>query len=290
MNYRHAYHAGNFGDVLKHVVLIHVLRHMVLKPSPFRVIDVHAGRGLYDLASEEAAKTGEWREGVGCFFEDGSANEPLPEALANYVAVVRSFNPAGGLSAYPGSPAIARAALRVGDTLVANELNPEDNRALARRFAKDAQVRVMAVDAYTALKSLLPPKERRAVVLIDPPFEEAGEFDRMVKGLGEALRRFKTGVYLLWYPIKDIKPIEKFHRRVREAVAAPVLAVEFLLRRANNPERLNGAGMLIVNPPFTLEPALEAAGDVLRRRLTDDRAAGFRFQWLVSEQDLNADS
>ena len=213
MNYRHAYHAGNFADVLKHVVLALVIDYLKRKDAPFRVIDTHAGIGRYALTSSEAAKTGEWRQGIGRLI--GADAEQLPsevaQAMAPYLDAVRAANAPGELAVYPGSPLIARHLMRASDLLVANELHPEDAAALRATLGRDRRIKLITLDAWTALKSLLPPKERRGVVLIDPPFEEEGELARMVEGLDQALRRFRTGVYLAWYPIKDRKPIERFH-------------------------------------------------------------------------------
>lgn len=277
MNYRHAYHAGSFADVLKHIVLTLVLRHLVQKPTPFRIIDLHAGMGLYDLTSEEAAKTGEWQQGIAKLF---TASEGLTMEFEPYMSVVRAFNADSGMSKYPGSPLIARTFLRPGDVLIANELHPEDNSRLAAHFSRDKQVRVMALDAWTAIKALLPPKERRGLVLIDPPFEEPDELQRMIRGLEEGLSRFANGIYLLWYPIKDHKPIDRFKRQVAALCPAPVLSCEVLLHPPSNPYRLNGAGMLIVNPPFTMHASMNNLAPTLLRRISNDPAATCPITWL----------
>ncbi len=189
MNYRHAYHAGNFADVVKHAVLALVIEHLKLKPAPFRVIDTHAGIGVYDLTSEAAQKTGEWREGIGRLMA-AKLSPAAAEVLAPYLDIVRRLNPGGALVRYPGSPLLARELMRADDRLVVNELHPEDQDELKRHFAHDPQVRVMALDAWTALKALLPPPERRGVMLIDPAFEQTGELDaprRRIEGSGAPL-------------------------------------------------------------------------------------------------------
>ncbi len=172
--------------------------------------------GLYELGGEHAEKTGEWKEGIGRIF---GAELPLPvaEILAPYLSVIADENAGGKLERYPGSPLIARRLLRRGDTLIANELHEDDGAELRQLFARDPQTKVMALDGWTALKSLLPPKERRGVVLIDPPFEEAGEFERIVEGLANAARRFATGTFVIWYPIKDARAVARFHRELAQA-------------------------------------------------------------------------
>jgi len=258
MNYRHAYHAGNFADVLKHAVLALVIEHLKSKPAPFRVIDTHAGIGLYDLSSEAALKTGEWRAGIGRVI-DADLPADAAAVLAPYLAVVRAVNGAGALNRYPGSPLIARRLMRACDRLVVNELHPEDHAELAALFARDAETKVLSLDGWTALKSLLPPRERRGVVLVDPAFEEEGELDRLVEGLQEAVRRFSTGTFLLWYPIKDVKAVAAFRRKIAALELPKVLAVELMIRGAEDAQRLNGAGLIVVNAPHTLQANLKVA-------------------------------
>jgi 23S rRNA (adenine2030-N6)-methyltransferase len=278
MNYRHAYHAGNFADVLKHAVLALVIEHLKQKPTPFRVIDTHAGVGVYDLTDEAAEKTGEWREGIGRLL-DADLPADAAAALAPYLGVVRALNGEGGkggmLTRYPGSPLLARRLMRAGDRLVVNELHAEDQIALKRLFARDAQVKVLALDGWVALKSLLPPKERRGVILVDPPFEEAGEMDRLLRGLQDAARRFATGTILLWHPIKDLKPILAFRRRVAELELPKVLFVELMIRRPSDASRLNGAGLIVVNAPFALAPKLQVLLPHLALKLAQGEGAAF---------------
>jgi 23S rRNA (adenine2030-N6)-methyltransferase len=280
MNYRHAYHAGNFADVLKHVTLALVIDYLKRKEGPFRVIDTHAGSGRYGLDSEQATKTGEWRHGIGRVL--GPDAKPLPsnvaKVMAPYLEAVRAENPSEGLAVYPGSPLIARRLLRAGDALVANELHPEDLASLKATLGRDRRVKLLALDGWLALKSLLPPKERRAVVLIDPPFEQEGELARVVEGLGQAWRRFETGVYLAWYPIKDPKPIARFHDLLTRLVGPELLCVELLIQAGNVPDRLNGCGLIIANPPYTLGDQLAAILPELTRRLAVSAAARYRLE------------
>ena len=286
MNYRHVYHAGNFADVVKHVVLALVIEHMKRKDTPFRIIDTHAGVGLYALNHGPAEKTGEWREGIGRLL--GAAHAGLTreaaEVLAPYLDVIRAENaaaPDGQLTRYPGSPLIARRLMRRGDQLVANELHPDDRARLVELFAKDRQAKVLGLDGYIALKSLLPPKERRGLVLIDPPFEEPNELIRITEGLTEAVRRFETGTFLIWYPIKDPKSVSRFHRAIAEASPRECLIGEVMLRTARHPEKLNGCGLVIVNPPWQLGKQLEIALPALANCFAHGEGAGSRIDKLV---------
>ena len=277
MNYRHAYHAGNFADVLKHAVLARVVAYMKQKEAPFRVIDTHAGAGRYALTSSQAEKTGEWLGGIGRILGPGA--EPLPPAverlLEPYLNVVRQEN--GGshkLDVYPGSPAIALSLLRPQDALVANELHPEERRLLQQAVGKDRRAKVMGLDAWVALKALLPPKERRGVILIDPPFEARDELARLQEGLVQSLRRFSGGVYVIWYPIKDPRPIARFHAALTKLAIPKTLLVELMLQPATDVGRLNGCGLLIVNAPYTLKEELSSILPELSRRLGVDGSAG----------------
>lgn len=287
MNYRHAYHAGNFGDVLKHAVLALVIEHLKQKEAPFRIIDTHAGVGLYDLVSMEASKTGEWQDGIGRIWTE-SLPVPLRDILAPYLQAVAAENADGALRYYPGSPVIAARLMRRTDRLVLNELHPVDHAELAGRFARDARVKVLALDAWTALKSLLPPKERRAVVLIDPPFEEPGEFARLVSGLAEAHRRFASGVMLLWYPVKDVRALAGFHRELAALGLPRMLKAELFVRRANDPLRLSGTGLIILNPPYRLDEKLGVLLPFLARRLAQAEGWGSSLQWLSGERVTTA--
>lgn len=279
MNYRHVYHAGNFADVVKHAVLALVIEHLKLKPAPFRIIDTHAGIGLYDLNSEEAQKTGEWREGIGRVIE-ARLSEKARSALAPYLDVVRRLNSGGGLVRYPGSPLIARELMRSNDRLVVNELHPEDQQALKRLFAYDPQVKVMALDAWTAVKSLLPPPERRGVVLIDPAFEQTGELDRLVEALKEGIHRFAGGTYILWYPIKELRPVAAFRRKIAALGLPKAAAYEIMIRSPEDEQRLNGAELIVANAPFTLAENLKVLLPELASILDQEKGGGFSFEEL----------
>jgi len=269
MNYRHSFHAGNFADVLKHAVFALALRYLKRKEAPLRVIDTHAGAGRYLLTSPQSAKTGEWQGGIARLI--GPDAKPLPQQtlrhLEPYLAAVRAENASDTLAIYPGSPAIALRLLGAHDTLIANELHPEERSRLAHAIGADRRVKVMGLDAWVALKALLPPKERRGIVLIDPPFEERDELDSMATGLAQALERFATGLYIAWYPIKDPSLIARFHAAVAAlATTSKPLRIELLLRRPIERDRLNGCGLVIINPPYTLEEELVAVLPELTQR------------------------
>jgi 23S rRNA (adenine2030-N6)-methyltransferase len=285
MNYRHAYHAGNFADVLKHAVLALVLEYMKRKEASFRVIDTHAGAGRYALASPQAEKTGEWQGGIARIM--GVDAKPLPPRVAQhlqpYLDVVRRENAGDTVGFYPGSPAIALSLMRSQDTLIANELHPEELSLLQEAIGGDRRAKLMALDAWVALKALLPPKERRGVILIDPPFEEKDEFDRIATGLAQGLQRFATGIYIVWYPIKDLKPVALFHAALAALSMPKSLRVELMLERPRDPDHLNGCGLIVVNPPYTLEGQLAAVLPELSRRLASTRGGGgYRLDWLDS--------
>jgi 23S rRNA (adenine2030-N6)-methyltransferase len=286
MNYRHAYHAGNFADVVKHAILALVITYLKRKETPFRVIDTHAGAGAYDLSAEAAERTGEWRNGIGRLIGPGAEPVPAPhaETLKPYLDVVRAMNPPGSLLRYPGSPRLARALMRPGDQLVANELHPEDSAALRALFARDPGTKVLGLDGWLALKSLLPPKERRGAILIDPPFEEPDELERMRGALREAVARFATGVYLLWYPIKDPKPIAALHRALLADGHTRLLKVELLIRAPRHPDILNGTGLLLLNPPHLLDETLQQLMPFLAGRLAHGPGARAEVLWLASEK------
>jgi 23S rRNA (adenine2030-N6)-methyltransferase len=282
MNYRHVYHAGNFADVLKHAVLALVIEHLKLKPAAFRVIDTHAGAGLYDLSSDAAQKTGEWRDGIGRLL-DAKLPDDIADILAPYLRAVRTGEPEGAITHYPGSPVLARRLLRRGDILAANETHPEDRALLKAEFARDTQAKILEIDAWAAIKALLPPKERRGVVLIDPPFEKPGEFQRITEGLQAAQRRFATGTMIVWYPIKDTSAVARFHRDVTALGFVKLFVAELVLGPVRSEGDLMGTGLLIVNPPFTLAEKLERLLPFLAQTLARGAGATSRAEWLAGE-------
>ena len=258
MNYRHAFHAGNFADCVKHALLVALLRALAAKPKPFAVLDTHAGIGAYDLSAPEPQRTGEWRDGIARVM---AGEDP---ALADYAALVRA---AGFPGSYPGSPALTRALLRPGDRLMLCELHPEDHATLKARFRGDAQVAVHKRDAYESLTALTPFPERRGLVLLDPPFEQEGEFDRLAQGIALVRHRFRAGIVAAWYPVKHRAPVRAFHLALRDAGVPDCLAAELVLREPTDPTRLNGCGLLVANAPFGFEDQARAILASLLARL-----------------------
>lgn len=278
MNYRHAYHAGNFADVHKHAALALILEHLKRKDTPFAYVDSHAGIGAYDLASVQAEKTGEWQDGIAKVM---AAADP-PGELAPYLDAVRALNPEGGLRFYPGSPMIAALLARPDDRLSLCELHPEDAAELRARFAADRRVGVHHRDGYDGLKGLLPPPQRRGMVLVDPPFEVRDEFDRMRKALTQAMKRWPTGLYALWYPIKARAAIERFHADLTMAGLPKTLAADIWIRADDNPERLNGCGLVVVNPPWMLDESLGRLMPWLAATMGAPGASA-RLNWIIPE-------
>jgi 23S rRNA (adenine2030-N6)-methyltransferase len=258
MNYRHAFHAGNFADCMKHALLVCLVQALMRKPAPVFVLDTHAGAGWYDLNSEPAIRTGEAGQGIRRLLEATSG------PLGTYLGLVRQ------LGVYPGSPALVRAMLRSQDRLACCELHPEDAAALRRHFARDPQVAVHARNGWEALRGLLPPQEKRGLVLIDPPYEDRQEFASVVNGLVQAHARFRTGVLAAWYPIKHRAPVRDFLGAVRAGGIPDIVTAELWMREPVDPARLNGCGLLVVNPPYRFEqeaaPILAALIDRLGGR------------------------
>lgn len=286
MNYRHAFHAGNFADVLKHAVLARVLEYMKRKPAPFRVIDTHAGIGRYDLASVEAGKTGEWQAGIGRLMGPDAQpiSAPVRALLQPYLDAVKDENGGKGLARYPGSPRLVLRLLRPTDVLVANELHPDDAAALKHAIGRDKRARVLTLDAWVALRAQLPPKERRGLVLIDPPFEQPGEFARLADALAGAHRKWPGGIYLAWYPLKDARESEGFVRKLGRLGIPKILRAEIDLPPIAGTARLRGSGLAIVNPPWTLEAELAVLLPALGTILSAGGKSAIRLDWLAGEK------
>ncbi|RUV70758.1 MAG: 23S rRNA (adenine(2030)-N(6))-methyltransferase RlmJ [Mesorhizobium sp.] len=281
MNYHHAYHAGNFADVVKHVVLSRLVEYLKQKDKAFRVIDTHAGIGRYDLSSTEAQKTGEWQGGISRLF-DAALDAPAAALLAPYLEAVRSLNSEAGLKKYPGSPLIARHLMRKQDRLSAIELHRQDAAKLRALFAGDFQTRVIELDGWLALGAHLPPKEKRGLVLVDPPFEEEGEFDRLVDGLRKAHKRWPGGIYALWYPVKDRKAVIAFRKALVQSGVPKLLDIGFEIRPPSAEPSLDGSGMVVVNPPFTLERELRTLLPALHKLLVVEKPAHWTLEWLAA--------
>lgn len=247
MNYRHAFHAGNFADCMKHALLVWLLRALARKPAAFRVLDTHAGIGRYDLEADQAQRTGEWREGIRKL--QGVTEGPL----ADYVALANE-----GAGSYPGSPAIAARLMREQDRLALVELHEEDHATLRALFRRDDRVAVHRRDAFEALRALTPFPENRGLILMDPPFEQPGEYERLAAGIVEVSRRQRGLVQAAWYPIKGRAPVRAFHTALAESGVKDVLAAELHLRDPTDAARLNGCGLVVVNPPYGFEEAARA--------------------------------
>lgn len=258
MNYRHGFHAGNFADLLKHTALCELLRLLTAKDKKLFVLDTHAGAGGYDLGGALASRTGEAGAGIQRLM--ATPRSGMPGAVARYLAAVAAYDrkfgaPRGSVQHYPGSPRLIRAGLRPGDRFVACELHPQDMLALKREFAGDRVVDVRNEDGYHALKALLPPAERRGLILIDPPFESTNEFKVLERALRHGLRRFATGCYAVWYPIKDEQAVECFFQAF-----SGLKGLRLELRvPSREPGRLSACGLLVINPPWKFDEAMRGA-------------------------------
>ncbi len=280
MNYRHAFHAGSFADVLKHVVLVRTILHLLKKDAPFRVIETHAGAGRYDLSGDKAARTGEWRGGIGRLVERPLTGEAAA-LIEPYLSLVRAANSGEALKIYPGSPLIARTLLRPQDRMIFCELHPEERAALIKSVGRDRRAKVVAIDGWAALKAYVPPKERRGLVLIDPPFEDENEFARLEAGLKEAHSRWATGIFLAWYPIKDPRATQAFAHRLSRSGIAKILRIELAVAAHRPDERLVGCGMIAVNPPWILEHEMSVVFPQLAKVLAHQGSGNYRIDWLA---------
>jgi 23S rRNA (adenine2030-N6)-methyltransferase len=283
LNYRHAFHAGGFADVIKHIVLVRILLYLQEKPAAFRVIDSHAGAGRYDLAGEEARRSGEWLTGIARIMQ-ARFSEKAAHLIKPYLDIVRAFNPGPAtLAAYPGSPLIARALLRPQDRLTACEVEPSARKQLLDSLRRDTQARVVDLDGWTALPAFVPPNERRGLVLIDPAFEAKDEFERLTGGFAAAFAKWPTGTYILWYPAKSRRATDELAKSVATAAAAvkppgKCLRLEFSVAPQTAGAALVSAGLLIVNPPWTLQTDLKTILPELEKPLGLGGAARFRLE------------
>lgn len=282
MQYRHIHHAGNFADVLKHAALARIVSHLQNSDDAIRVVDTHAGAGLYDLSSEEAQKTGEWHGGIERLLS-ASLPEEADRLLEPYLSVVRALNPDNSLSRYPGSPKLVREMFRKQDRLSAIELHPQDIEALRDLFDGDYQTRVTALDGWLALGAHLPPKERRGVVLVDPPYETEGEYDRLVDGLARAYGRWQSGLYCLWYPIRAGAPIAEFHKKLKVLGIPRILCAELHVCDAAETAGLSGSGIIFVNAPAKLEEELTVLLPTLEKCLAQTARSDCSVFWIARE-------
>ena len=278
MNYRHAYHAGNHADVLKHIVLARIFALMARKDTPFAYLDSHSGIGLYDLLGNEASRTGEWESGIGRLWE----RDDLPELLQDYLEVVRALNPDGGLEFYPGSPELARRLTRPQDRVMLNELHPEDGRLLKVNMAGERRISVHQGDGWLLPRAFLPVSEKRGVLLIDPPFEQPDDLERCVTALDEAIGRMRQTVVAIWYPIKDRRQLKRFYQRLEKSSAPKMLRVELCVHPADAADRLNGSGLVIANPPWPLDEELRGLLPWLAQTLAQSEGSS-QVDWLIAE-------
>jgi 23S rRNA (adenine2030-N6)-methyltransferase len=288
MNYRHHFHAGNFADVCKHALLLQVVRGMQRKEKGFLFLDTHAGRGRYDLSAaargDSLDRTPEHPDGIGRLW--GCAD--MPPALAEYVACVREFDQSGGgegaaLRFYPGSPRLVSALARPQDRLALCEKHPEEYAALRDELIYVPRASVHPMDGYTALRAMLPPLEKRALVLIDPPFEEQDEFTRIVDGLGEGLRRLPGGTFVVWYPLTERARVDAFFDGLTTLSLPPTFAAEVMIVGESAPQKMKGCGLLVLNPPWQIDQTVRPLIEELAERLEQAPGASGRLTWLVPE-------
>lgn len=281
MNYRHAFHAGNFADVAKHALLSRVLHYLLRKPGALRFLDTHAGIGRYDLAGGEASRTGEWRSGIGAPAL-WNAPPPVADLLAPYLDAVGPRDAGGRPLSYPGSPALAQALLRPHDRIALCELHRADAEALRIALGRDRRITVMQRDGYAALKALLPPPERRGLVLIDPPFEDPDEFDRLTTAFLAAHRKWPIGTYLLWYPIKDGAAVTRFAGALQQAGIPRILQCHLFVGD-DGKAGLAGMGLVAVNPPHVLRAEADALLPFLAAALGRSPEAAWSCRLLAGE-------
>jgi 23S rRNA (adenine2030-N6)-methyltransferase len=278
MNYRHAFHAGNHADVLKHFVLTRLIALMSRKEAPMAYVDSHAGIGLYDLMGDEANRTGEWLEGIGRLWQ----RQDLPEEMADYLATVRALNEADTLKYYPGSPEIARQLMREQDRLLLNEKHPADGPELKANMAHDDRVAVHLSEGWQVPRALLPTREKRVLMLIDPPFEQVDELERCVAALNESIGRMRQAVVAIWYPIKHPRQLKRFYQDLARSSAPKLLRAELMVHSPENSEGLNGSGLVISNPPWGLEEELRRLLPWLAKVLTQGEGS-WQLDWLIAE-------
>jgi len=281
MNYRHAFHAGNFADVFKHLLLTRLLVYLARKETPYRFIDTHAGHGFYDLASEEAQRTGEWLDGIGRFL---AADAPLDvkRLVAPYRAVVEPLFLAQPPH-YPGSPALAAQLLRRQDKMIFCDAYPPAIKDLSLHLGRDPRVKVIGIDGYVGLNAFVPPVERRGLVLVDPPFESPGEFQRLGDCVEFAWRKWETGIYMVWFPIKDTLIVDTFLQGFIDAGVKRLLLLEFHIGKAEPQGRLVANGVLIINPPYLIEAEARVLLSFLTDTLGAPGEAGFEVAMLAGE-------
>jgi len=289
MNYRHHYHAGNFADVWKHVLVVHLVAAMQRKEKGFLYLDTHAGRGAYDLESasrgDSLARAPEWPDGIGRLQEQAG----LSELVNGYLGLVQDFDRRQGGAVdgprhYPGSPVLVQAMIRPQDRMVVCEKQEDECAQLSEQMARGFRCSVQATDGYRAVKAMLPPPEKRALVLIDPPFESPKEFGDIANALKQGLRRLPATVFAIWYPITDRARVNTFFREIEGVELPPTVAIELTVAGEEAPMKMRGCGLLVVNPPWKLQEETEAALAQLAKLLAQASGGRSRFTWLVPDR------
>ncbi|MGV8843057.1 MAG: 23S rRNA (adenine(2030)-N(6))-methyltransferase RlmJ [Pseudomonas sp.] len=283
MNYRHAFHAGNHADVFKHLCLSRLIALLSRKDAPFAFLDSHAGVGLYDLKGDQASRTGEWQEGIGRLW----AAKNVPALAADYLNVVHALNPEGALRYYPGSPELARQLSRPQDRLQLNEKHPQDGLLLKDNMKRDRRVAVHLGEGWHVPRALLPTTEKRALLLIDPPFEAEDELARCALALKESIARMRQTIVAIWYPIKEQRTLRRFYQALEKSGAPTLLRVELYVHPADDAQRLNGSGLMIANAPWGLEEELQQLLPWLASTLGQTQG-GWRTDWLIDEKSAGA--
>ncbi len=281
MNYRHAFHAGNFADVFKHALLARILTYLNSKDAPYLYLDTHAGIGVYNLQSSEATRTGEWQDGI-ARLEAAKIAPVLADLLSPYRLAIQDLRQNGEML-YPGSPRIAQTLSRQQDRLAFCELHPDDASALARNCASDPRCKITSIDGFMALKAWLPPKERRGLVLIDPPFEQVTEFADIVSALVTGHRKWATGIFAIWYPLKGMRKANDFVDRLKTSAIPKILRLELCVDDPDNALLLGGCGLIVINPPWTLKREAELLLPLLADLLGRDGKGSWRADWLSPE-------
>ena len=284
LSYRHAFHVGNFADVFKHIVLIHVLDALKKKDKPFFVLDCHAGKGKYDLRNARTKLKEEWRQGVALLWEQ----KKFPHGVQPYMDILHALNPkatrtGGMLIHYPGSPEILHRLLRPGDRLLLTELQDEELASLQKQYSENRKIQIRKQDAYQALNASVPPPEKRGLVIIDPSFERKTERQDIVTVLKKAWKKWPTGVYMIWHPLQGRSQTEQFYRQMRDSGITRILKAELSILPDDVDKRLNGSGVLLINPPWPMEESLREILPWLHNVLSPDGRGGWQVDWLVSE-------
>ncbi|MFC3024282.1 23S rRNA (adenine(2030)-N(6))-methyltransferase RlmJ [Vibrio zhugei] len=277
LSYRHSFHAGNHADVVKHIVESLIISSLKNKDKPFVYHDTHSGVGRYDLTHEWSEKTGEYKQGIARLWQ-----QDLPAEVNDYLATVAAINDSDELRYYPGSPRVARALLRPQDRMVLTELHPSDHPLLEQEFQRDRQVSIFKEDGFARLKASLPPKERRGLVLIDPPYELAKEYRDVVKAIAQSYKRWATGIYAIWYPVVNRCDIEDMIEGLEALGIRKILQIELGVSPDTSERGMTASGMIVINPPWKLASQMETILPILKEKIAP--ATGHhKVEWIVPE-------